>query len=444
MPDERELSPREEVRQLADAMYDRRMSPESMRRLDELIADDLGCLQAYVERIDFHGEILNRAQDRRQANQAASAVARMVRTRHVQESRQSQRLAATTAACVLFMAGLIGWMAWSKDLFSSRVGVIAGLTSNVPDGAAGFELGQILRKGYVLSLDEGIATLQLPHVLVDVIGPARLKLKSIRQIELQSGSVHAVVQKGGEGFSVRTQDSEVVDLGTEFVVTCTPGSGTEVNVRRGRVQTSLFDWRGVPTKVLELTDNRAATFLQRSEQAREIDFKPKVFQPVDLTRGGIRSIDGALRTAAQPPVTLQSNQLTTPNHMLVVPERQDVVLEQDLVITGLEGPTKIPAGSTLSSYLIHYDPTARVSFAPRGAVTYFGRIATVLVTSSALHATDATFGLEGAIYDQSEARGLELPGDEIRISNDRKTISYFFGVDLPSFLDEARVLVVNE
>jgi len=437
-----QVPPREEARLLADAMYDRRMNAETMHRLDQLITGDQGCLQAYVERIDLHGEILKRSQERRQANLAANAVARMVQARDWRETRRARSFVVSTAACILCVVGLIGWLVWPKNAFSPQVGTVATLTANVPMDSV-LELGQVLHKGKVLSIREGIATLQLPHVLVDLIGPAKVRLLNSRQIELQSGSLHAVVQGGGEGFTVSTQDSRIVDLGTEFLVTRSSEKGTQVSVRRGRTQATLLDWHGTPAKVLELTDNRAATFHQQSEQAHEIDFQPETFRSVDETRGGLRSIDGSLRTPAQPPLMLNSNQLTTPNHMLVIPERQHVVLKQDLVITGLEGPSTIPAGSTVSSYLIHYDPTDRVSFAPRGGVTFFGRIVAVLVSSTALGATDAQFGQELASYETADFRALELDEDQVRISSDRKTISFFFGVKLPGSLDEARILVVE-
>jgi len=267
-------------------------------------------------------------------------------------------------------------------------------------------------------------------------------LNDLKQVQLQRGTLTARVQPGGEGFTVRTPDAEVIDLGTEFSVRYHSQQGTDVSVRRGRARASLLDTNGLPSKVLELTAHRAARFHRPHSQLTELLFEPEPFDQIDRTRGMIRSVSGQLRTMTEPPESLLSEKTTTPNHMLILPERQNVVLEADLEIETLTGRMQIPAGTTVSSYLVHYDPTTSASFAPRGSITFFGKIAAAIVGTDTLQKTDALLGFPETAYETRRSRGLEQD-DTIRISDDQRTVSFFFRMESPEYQDQVRILVVD-
>lgn len=436
------LSPREEARQFADAVYDRRITPAAWQRLDELITNDLGCLQAYIERIDFHGALLDHAIERHPGNPAVAAMNQIARNTARQERQKAWGMSFLLATCALLMVGAFSWLVFQFRQLPPGVGTVANLTIDLKADAS-TELGQVVRQGSLFSLSEGIASLQLPNVLMDIMGGSQVRMTSAREVELFQGSVHAAVEPGGEGFTVRTPDSRIVDLGTEFVVSYSPGKGTEISVRKGRVQASLLDRQGVPLKMLEITTERSATISQRENSIREMNFIPAPFLEIDKVRGTIQSIDGTLRTVHEPPPSLAQGQLPTPNQILVIPERQGVVLENDLEVTGIFGPVTIPAGTAVSSYLIHYEPDHRTNSAPRGAVTFHGRITAVLADSGQLARTDKEFGLPGTIYEKSGFRELELDEDEVRVSDDQKTASFYFGVSGGQSLDQARLLITS-
>lgn len=422
-------------------MFDRRINAQGIQRLDELLTTDIGCLQAYVERIDFHGELIDQSTERRSLSLAASAMDQIARATTRRERLFNWSLIAGTAACLSVMVGTFCWLALTGLLLPASIGTIASLTSDLQSGAS-LELGEVVRKGRVFNLSDGMLTLQLPHVMVDVVGPSKIRIDDERNMELLSGTIHAHVHSGGEGFTVRTRDSVVVDLGTEFVVTHQLDRGTQVSVRRGRVQASLLDWSGAFSKKLDVTTERSALFSQKTQSAREVNYVPETFEKVDRARGSIKLIDGMLRTATQPPTSLASQQLPTFNQMLVIPEQRAVVLNQDLEVTGISGPIRLPAGAVISSYLIHYDPDILLNKAPRGAVTFDGDILTVITTAAQLFSTDAQFGLPGVDYGNSSVRELELDEDEVRISDDRKTASFYFGVTGAEPVDQARILVL--
>ncbi|SFI86861.1 FecR domain-containing protein [Planctomicrobium piriforme] len=435
----------EETRQLVDALYDGQLDRQGFGRLELLISNNQACLQAYVERIDFHGGLLDQAETRSPEESAIAVLRRFAAACAAGERRHQRRTIAGFVAAASLVMCVGGWMWFNGLMPTAAIGNIASLSTDARSlrGNGRLELGQVVRWGETITVSSGVMSLQLPNVMLDVVSPATVRLDEPDRVSLTQGMVVAKVFTAGKGFTVRTPEAEVVDLGTEFLVRSSSAGGTEVSVRQGRAQASLLDWRGQPTQMLELTDHRAARFAAAEKLAREVEYKSEDFQVVDQSRGGIRSIDGALRTVQATPKSLLSEKLTTPNHMLVVPERQHVTLENDLVVEGLQGEVRIPAGSTVSSYLMHYDPTEVVSFAPRGAVTFFGTIAAVVGSADALSATDTTLGLQGTEYETKQFRELEIEEDEVRISDDRKTVSFFFGVSPPEFLDEARILVIE-
>jgi len=434
--------PAEEMRGLVNELYDGRISDTGLCRMQELLLSDQTCLQAYIEQLDFHCELIDQADQTPSEAAVLIGMQRYSQASAVRKSRTQLRLNFVIVASLLFVLLGVGWMFSAVVWAPPEVGMIVSLSTGVQSTPL-LELGQIVRRGEKFHVTQGVVSLQLPSVVVDIIAPATLTWNSARQLMLQHGTVVAQVEPAGRGFTVSTPNGEVVDLGTEFLVNHETGKGTYVSVRRGRAQAKLLDWRGVSTKVVELTASRAARIESSSRTVREIAYAPEQYRPVHRFRAGIHRISGAIRTAEDVPPSLESDQLTTPNHMLVIPEGQSIVLDAPLVVESVTGPVTLPQGAVVSSYLIHYDPTDKVSFAPRGAVTFHGKIAAVVGTSQGLTQTDPVFGLPGIVMESAKFRELELDEDEIQISDDRQTVSFFWGVSPPEFLDEARILVVD-
>jgi len=432
-----------EVEQLVDLMFDSQIDGQGMDRLQQLMWEDQTHLQAYIHRLDFHCELLDQSDHKSSEAATLDMIQQITLASARQESQKYWRATFLLTSCASALALLLGWLYYSTILVPPMVGTIASLSTDLQSVETPLELGQIIRLRQTLTIPQGIATLQLPHLMLDIIGPASVRFERENRVSLAHGTIVAKVQPEGIGFTVVTPESEIVDLGTEFLVEHSAEKGTHFSVRRGAAQARLLDWRGLPTHVLDLTASRAAWFQMSTRTAKEVNYSVTPYRPVDESRGGIRRLTGALRTVTEAPESMASEQFTTPNHMLVMPERQ-VTLAAPLTVEGINGPVTIPAGTTLRSYLIHYDPTALVSFAPRGAVTFWGQIAALVVSSSGLTATDDPFALPGVQFEPRDFRQLELEEDEIQISDDRKTVSFFFGVSPPEFLDQARVLVIEE
>jgi len=436
-------SPLDEVRFLADQMFDGAIDGPQTARLEALIVNDIACMQAYVERMTFHGELLKDSREMSSAQASSMAIRELAQAVRLRERRRwlvHVGLLSTMALCLIAACGTLFFVI--NPLRPAPLGAVANLSENFHASTAALDLGQIVRLGEKFIIQEGMISLQLPDVMVDVLGPATVQLNGAGKVFLHRGTLFARILPGGEGFTVTTPDVEVVDLGTEFQVHYSATEGTRVSVRQGRAQASLLDWQRKPIKLLELTDGRSAQFRGATGLAKEVVFQPEIFEPVDQSRGGIRSIDGTIRTTSRVPVALYSGQLQTPNHMLVIPERQNLVLDEDLLVEGISGPVRIAAGSTISSYLVHYDPTALVTTAPRGAVTFFGKVTAVIGRAKGLRETDSFLGLPGVHFEKADYREFELEEDLVRISNDRHTVSFYCGVNPDEFLDEARIIVV--
>jgi len=431
----------QETRSLADAMFDGTINAAGVEQLEHLIGNDLACLQAYLEVIHLNGA-LERNADFPSSRRMVTSILEEISTTHEKRKATRQRLNIVMgASACLLVTGLLSWLLMTSVFRPVPFGNIAHLTANARFGATSLELGQVIRNGSSIAVEEGIVSIELPHAMVDLHGPVEIRLNAAQEIQLQRGVLTARVQAGGEGLTVRTPDAEVVDLGTEFLVRYDAGSGTEVSVRQGRARASLIDGNGIPLKTLELTASRSAQLQQSANKLVESRFDTAPYQQADRARGKIRSITGQLRTSPVTPPSLVSDESPTRNHLLIIPERQSVTLTEDLTVETLDGTRTYPAGAVLSSYLIHYDPTLNSSFAPRGAVTFYGKLVGAIVQGSDLTATDLLFGHPEITYDTNSFRGLELKADEIRVSDDRETVSFFFAIESPHHLDQVRLLV---
>jgi hypothetical protein len=123
-------------------------------------------------------------------------------------------------------------------------------------------------------------------VEVVIEAPAEYELLTSTEIALHRGRLFAAVSEAGKGFTVRTQNSRIIDLGTEFGVEATSRGDTELHVFKGR--TTLI--AGFSKKEKELVEVSA-------EQARRVDFLNAGIKAIELDRRAFtRSFDSQART----------------------------------------------------------------------------------------------------------------------------------------------------
>jgi len=157
--------------------------------------------------------------------------------------KQNAWMRMATAAAVLLMVGAAAY--WlgngsrvgqtaslgpeqsTDDLYTNSQGeaTIAGYATlrraagvRWADGAKAFREGDVLPAGELV-FDEGLAEIDLfcgAGIVVE--GPARLNLVSDWVVRLDQGRLRANVPPAARGFVVKTDDADIVDLGTEFAL----------------------------------------------------------------------------------------------------------------------------------------------------------------------------------------------------------------------------------
>lgn len=121
-----------------------------------------------------------------------------------------------------------------------------------------------------LRLDEGHARLLFTNgVIVDIEGPADLRLLSESRMICDSGRLRTKVPKGAEGFCVETPRGAVTDLGTELGISVSQDGRTDVAVFEGQAELAVAipGQQGMRTAVLNV--NETAAFQSGSGEIRQ-------------------------------------------------------------------------------------------------------------------------------------------------------------------------------
>jgi len=431
----------DELLQLAEAFCAGRLDPRGAVRLEEMILSDMRLAQTFVEYTDLHAEVRLRALDE------AGVSGLDVKPKPTRSRVWPVRLISAAAMLTVAAACITLTVFWPQKI-EPPVARIAGLSSDVKWEYGGFDQGDLLPRGTVLSLDRGWASIETNDgTILALKGPGELSLTAERLARLQHGVVNVRVAESDRGFELHTDDASIVDLGTEFIVQRKAGTGTQIVVEDGRVEGTLLNQAGHPLKALDLTEGRAAVFDRFETSAREtpipLDLE-QVGETYRRTFGGVTRIGGVTRLAVVTPPRLEEDVFKTPNHPLLIPERTEIVLEEDLQVEGLSGSVVIPAGKPFDSYLLHYDPPSNTRVPPVGSATFRGTVLGIVTDSAELQTLDAICG-EGVFrYSIHDLRGFELDEDRIEASEDGRTVSFHPDFSPPLALDEARILVVRE
>lgn len=431
-------SPQEEISRLVDLMVDRQIDASGYARLESLLRSDQRCLQAYVDRLHFHSELIQFSDFR------TSEAVVLERLADYETSQEHRYFAPILAMCALVLVAIGStWGYFSYGRPAPAVGTVAGMTADADFKTTAVKPGELIRRGQTIQLLKGILTVRFGEVTVDLLAPVTVQVQDRSLMHLREGRLIANVKPAGIGYTVVTPDAETVDLGTQFMVSRSRESGTQVSVRQGRVHASLLSRTGARQQVMEITTARSARFSVHDAAVAEEDFDNKPFDVVANARGQITSFDGLLRTSTEKVSDLRSGKHYTPNFIQVIPEHQNISIDEPLTVKSFNGAITLPKGSVIGSYLVHYEPDTNTFMAPRGAVHFDAPIAAILVDQKSMALTDSLFGYSDVVVEQDVARGLELDEDEIRISDDKKTVSFYFGASGGKPVDQARILVIQ-
>ncbi|MBI9019199.1 MAG: FecR domain-containing protein [Phycisphaerae bacterium] len=189
---------------------------------------------------------------------------------------------------------LVAFFLDSLSKFAVRPGtpvspIVARLVKTVDavwklDGKDQIESGVSLRVG-LLTLEQGVAKIEFNNGAEIVLeAPASIDLVSNQEMILISGKLSAHVNENAVGFMVRTKNSKIIDLGTDFGISVDDNGSTDVHVFKGKVallldslqtqqnvQANKIDlYKGDARRVnyvneIEIIDNDRLTFVMDDE-----------------------------------------------------------------------------------------------------------------------------------------------------------------------------------
>ncbi len=313
--------------------------------------------------------------------------------------------------------------------------------------------------GRELKLDSGMVKITYYNGAKLVLeGPVEFTVEEANSCRLELGKLTANVSKKAVGFTVETPSTTIVDLGTEFGVVADQQGDTEVHVFRGVVEVEAA---GAVKR--RLGAGEAVRFTAGGTKAAEIALNEGCFAQRRQSVAGIVQAAGAVEFLDAAPRSVVPGSLEDDRRIFVFAERADVVLKNDLTVTvagpDTDGPLRdqlatLPAGTCVSSYLLHFDPASHNGkvIGCYGSVKFDRQVLGVIVGDDQLAATDGILGAPETNYAsdkvQVKNRGMEITNttnrysDIITISRDRRTVAVrcFHG---RSTTDQFRVLVAG-
>ncbi len=201
------------------------LSDEEWANFQEEVIKDETLRKAYVEAATLHGSL------------AASRDLLPSLLAEKQDLNPSKLKSLPWAIAAALVLSLIAVLAFRPE---KNQEIVATLSEATNARWAGSELptnkGAELSVG-TLQLTEGMATLQFESgATVTMEAPATVEILSKMNCRLLEGSVVADVPESAHGFTIKTREMEVVDLGTRFGLTTSEFGHSHVYVFEGEVE----------------------------------------------------------------------------------------------------------------------------------------------------------------------------------------------------------------
>ncbi|MEM8669381.1 MAG: hypothetical protein AAGG48_17790 [Planctomycetota bacterium] len=453
---------------------------EDIKALNELLATNERARELYRFRVVLESgyrEAAIRGDDSESVMDLASA--KHVGDRRAHVDSRSMFYGAIVAACLAAIALFVILRIdvddqGTKAPETTATVSVARLVTSVDAGWQAIDPtpGAMLQAGS-FQLKSGIIELQFNRgARVRFRGPASFDLINPDELHVASGSLVARIPEEAIGFTITTDEAEVVDLGTEFGLRVNNGRQTEVHVIEGLVEVfSRRDSNSRSAQSIRVEEGEAIRWT-----ADEIEANAAESIPVQSSRGllesrqrtdlGLVFLHGNIRLKE----SVSTTDLTRPasSWIEVIPERSGVILDQDVPVTlvapgnyrvfGDSGQT-LAAGTRIDSYLLHFRSTQP---SPVQGVIHFNQpIAGLVCEADQLAVSDNVFGQPGVRYPvaSKQYRGLEprirfdnpnqdkgggWTADEVTLSKDMQTLGVSVNVNPLLGVDQLRVLVLSK
>jgi hypothetical protein len=213
----------EELGKLMEALRDGTLEDAEVARLDQLLAEEPGALDAFVERAWLQSDL------RHQLGTLPAAPPLPARRRFWKP---------LAAAAALLAAGLLVLATRSEPVNPSYEGCAVLSRALEPrwDAGTGPAIGSLLPRGRLALASGSIQVEFFSGARVILEGPADFELVSSNEGVCRYGKLRAFVPPQAQGFTVRTSTLRLVDRGTEFGLRQDRGGDAELHVFQGRVE----------------------------------------------------------------------------------------------------------------------------------------------------------------------------------------------------------------
>ena len=452
---------------------------EDIEVLNELLAKDEQLRKLYRFRVALEGgyrEAAIRGESSEPMSNVSSGQAKAM-----QPSRKRFLYGLAVAAAALAAVALFAVTQWSpvdrETLTSADARIpVARLVTSLDANWRDIDPtpGAFLEKGS-FRLDSGTVELEFNRgARVTLQGPSSFELKSTDLLHVSSGNLVARIPEEAIGFTITTNEAEVVDLGTEFGLRVGDGRQTEVHVIEGLVE--VFERHDLGTGGSSKRSDESV----RVEEGQAIRLKVGAADelgsediPVRSSRGvlgnrkrnalGLTFLQGSIRLKE----TISSAELrrSASSWIEVIPEQSGVLLQQDIPVTLIapgnyrsfgDSGQVIPAGTKVDSYLFHFR-SAQPS-PVQGVIKFDQEIVGLVCEAGQLAISDSIVGRSGVRYPVAsrQYRGLEprdpsksldpnkgggWTADNVTVSQDMKTVGVSVNVNPGRGVDQLRVLV---
>lgn len=274
------------------ALLDGTLPKEGFIELEKRLCNEPELRKAWIELRDQQAELEERFQS-------------------VGESQKSGRSASVKLQPIHWMAlaALVGIGVWVGALLSNsnsvpgsnylavelpgleEVAIVTQLGKDVKwqRSSSDLRVGSRLKPGTLLLESGSIELTFLSGALVTLVGPAELQLLSEKQAFLSRGKAAAKVPKEAIGFTIKSPDAAVVDLGTEFAMSVDQQGDSLVKVYDGEVRVSLIGEDGAT-----LTSAPMLTGDSIEVHRRELEIVDSVSGVADATLPRVAPFDTSL------------------------------------------------------------------------------------------------------------------------------------------------------
>ena len=246
-----------ELQTLLDALCEESITPEQVRRLEELVRTHPAAEAFYVQYLSFYADLIGHfgvlpamtTGALRERLSAAPSQRELGLHQDRPAPRRSRWFWVPMSLSSLAAGVLLVWVLWPRphhrpalstaafEAVDDTVAVLLQAPEAVwGEGSPPLRTGSPLAPGW-LRLKSGLAHLEFYNGATVILeGPAELKLISRTEAYCARGKLRALVPPQAVGFRIGSPKLDLVDRGTEFGLEVGAGDETEVHVFKGKVE----------------------------------------------------------------------------------------------------------------------------------------------------------------------------------------------------------------